>query len=295
MAIRGEMMVLELGGELPGPPEPRRSHRSAATGQQRAGRVLLYERVAQFVEQIIADRDLRPGDLLPSYAELAEQAGVSLITVRRALDELERAGRVRRHQGLGTFVARQPSPPDPARADSLLGILATSAWPAARCRSRIVSLQQGHPSEQLCHALGVSEDSLVWQFRRVWRYDDEPAVLGSAVIPVALAAGLDRLVDRYDAPLHELLATEYGLVEQYAEYCLQLATPTGEEVELLGLPARSPAIRVRGLSADAAGVPFGCYQQLFPASRFAFALAGRAVRRLVPVPTRWDWEIAPLS
>ncbi|MHB1431362.1 MAG: GntR family transcriptional regulator [Streptosporangiaceae bacterium] len=292
--MRGEIMVLELGGALPGPPEPRRSHRAAAADQQRPGRVLLYERVVQFVEQIIADRDLRPGDLLPSYTELAEQAGVSLITVRRALDELERAGRVRRHQGLGTFVARQPPPPDPGRADSLFGALAASGMPAARRRSRVVNLQQGHPSEQLCRALGVSGDSLVWRFRRIWLYDDEPAVLSSAVIPVALATGLDRLVDRYDSPLHELLATEYSLVDQYAEHCLQLATPTGEEVELLGLPPRGPVIRVRGLSADAAGVPFGCYQQLFPASRFAFAMAGRAVRRLVPVPTRWDWEVRPL-
>ncbi len=288
-------MVLELGGELPGPPESRHSRRGAVTGQQRAGRVLLYERVVQFVEQIIADRGLQPGDLLPSYTELAEQAGVSLITVRRALDELERAGRVRRHQGLGTFVARQPSPPDPARADRLLGVLATSGISAGRRRSRIVSLQQGRPSEQLCHALGVSGDSLVWRFRRVWLYDDEPAVVSSAVIPVALATGLDRLIDRYDAPLHELLATEYSLVDQYTEQCVQLASPTAEELGLLGLPPRSPAIRVRGLSADAAGVPFGCYQQLFPATRFAFAMAGRAVRRLVPVPTRWDWEVTPLS
>jgi DNA-binding GntR family transcriptional regulator len=288
-------MVLELGGDLPGPSAPRYSHRGAATVRQRAGRVLLYERVVQFVEQIIADRGLQPGDLLPSYTELAEQAGVSLITVRRALDELERAGRVRRHQGLGTFVARQPSPPDPARADSLLGALTSGGMPTGRRRSRIVSLEQGHPSEQLGRALGVGGDSLVWRFRRVWLYDDEPAVLSSAVIPVPLAAGLDRLVDRYEAPLHELLATEYSLIDQYAEQCVQLASPTAEELGLLGLPPRMPTILVRGLSADAAGVPFGCYQQLFPARRFAFTIAGRTVRGLVPVPPRWDWEVTPPS
>ena len=59
-----------------------------------------------YVEQLVAERGLVPGDLLPTYAELAASVGVSLITVRRALDELERAGRVRRHQGLGTFLAR---------------------------------------------------------------------------------------------------------------------------------------------------------------------------------------------
>ena len=89
-------MVFDLGGSPHGQGEP--GPRAAPPRLPRAA--LLYERVVDLVEQLIADRGLRPGDMLPTYTELAEQAGVSLITVRRALDELERAGRVRRHQGL---------------------------------------------------------------------------------------------------------------------------------------------------------------------------------------------------
>src|SRR5215469_11940343 len=99
-------MVLELGGSAPAQPVPARAgrtHRSdrrttVTAGLDESG--LLYERVVALVERLIADRGMAPGDRLPSYGELAELAGVSLITVRRALDELERAGRVRRHQGL---------------------------------------------------------------------------------------------------------------------------------------------------------------------------------------------------
>src|ERR1700757_5285584 len=105
-------MVLDLGGSAPGPPE--KGSRQSVPRHPRAA--LLYERVVDLVEQLISDRGLRPGDMLPSYTELADQAGVSLITVRRALDELERAGRVRRHQGLGTFVARARIVTEPTRA-----------------------------------------------------------------------------------------------------------------------------------------------------------------------------------
>src|ERR1700723_1311611 len=106
-------MVLDLGGSRPARP-------AAAPGR---GSGLLYERVVAYVEDLVTERGLVPGDLLPTYADLAASVGVSLITVRRALDELERAGKVRRHQGLGTFLARPRIIADPGRAGSLLGTL----------------------------------------------------------------------------------------------------------------------------------------------------------------------------
>jgi GntR family transcriptional regulator len=42
---------------------------------------------------------------LPSLRTLAEELQVSLITVKRAYEELERAGVIYRRQGLGTFIA----------------------------------------------------------------------------------------------------------------------------------------------------------------------------------------------
>src|ERR1035438_4918721 len=103
-------MVLDLGGSRarPAAPGPRGSR-------------LLYEQVVAYVEKLVAERGLVPGDMLPTHAELAATVGVSLITVRRALDELERAGRVRRHQGLGTFLARPPIRPQPATTSGLPG------------------------------------------------------------------------------------------------------------------------------------------------------------------------------
>src|SRR5690348_10036467 len=45
-----------------------------------------------------------PGDQLPPERELARRYGCSLITVRRALTDLTRDGRLKRRQGQGTFV-----------------------------------------------------------------------------------------------------------------------------------------------------------------------------------------------
>lgn len=63
---------------------------------------------AQIVEQIVAKvmaREWKAGDPLPSIRELAGSSQVSVITVKRAYLELERAGVIVTRQGKGSFVA----------------------------------------------------------------------------------------------------------------------------------------------------------------------------------------------
>ncbi|NUM52713.1 MAG: GntR family transcriptional regulator [Candidatus Hydrogenedentes bacterium] len=57
------------------------------------------------VKREVAEGRLLPGAALPSFRALAEDLLVSVITVKRAYEELEREGIIYRKQGLGTFVA----------------------------------------------------------------------------------------------------------------------------------------------------------------------------------------------
>lgn len=62
----------------------------------------------QIIEQIrhrVAVGDWRPGEEIPSIRALAASTRVSVITVKRAYLELERAGVITTRQGRGTFVA----------------------------------------------------------------------------------------------------------------------------------------------------------------------------------------------
>ncbi len=65
----------------------------------------LYERVRQAIAASIADGTYAPGDRLPSEARLADELGVNRLTVRRAIEELARAGAVESRQGSGTYVS----------------------------------------------------------------------------------------------------------------------------------------------------------------------------------------------
>ena len=65
----------------------------------------LYQQIVDAVKREIGAGRLAPASALPSFRVLAEELLVSVITVKRAYEELEREGIIYRRQGLGTFVA----------------------------------------------------------------------------------------------------------------------------------------------------------------------------------------------
>lgn len=75
----------------------------------------LYQQIVDGIKREVLANRLSAGAALPSYRVLAEQLLVSLITVKRAYEELEREGITYSRQGLGTFVAARGN--DRTRAD----------------------------------------------------------------------------------------------------------------------------------------------------------------------------------
>lgn len=67
----------------------------------------LYQQIVDRLKREVSEGRLKPGEPLPSFRQLAEDLLVSVITVKRAYEELEREGIIFRRQGLGTFVAEQ--------------------------------------------------------------------------------------------------------------------------------------------------------------------------------------------
>ena len=64
----------------------------------------LYCKLAEKLEEKIDDGTYKPGDKIPSERELCDLYNVSRMTVRLAIDELERLGKIEKVQGKGTFV-----------------------------------------------------------------------------------------------------------------------------------------------------------------------------------------------
>ncbi len=81
------------------------SHPHNGLSKNRKTSIPLYVRIESLVRNRIMNGQLQPGDKLPTEEELVKQFGVSQITIRNALSNLERDGLVVRNRAKGTFVA----------------------------------------------------------------------------------------------------------------------------------------------------------------------------------------------
>lgn len=68
-----------------------------------------YAAIKQSISDAVRDGSLKPGDRVPSEAELVEKFDVSRMTANRALRELQSAGVIVRRAGSGSFIA-EPKP-----------------------------------------------------------------------------------------------------------------------------------------------------------------------------------------
>ncbi|BBY58312.1 GntR family transcriptional regulator [Mycolicibacterium sarraceniae] len=262
------------------------------------GRTLRYQHVYDLVVSLIEHEGLREGDQLPSTAELAEMAGVSVISVRRALDELTHNGKITRHQGVGIFVAPQRMLSEPSRPGALLETFkgqGENVQDEVQLDTELVSMVVGLPNGKHATALSIDAGQPVWEICRVRRMGGVPKVLETAVLPLTLVPALDEQRLAAGESLYGYLAERYGFTDEFVEQVFEVDQPNSLERNHLRLSSKDHVVRIRGVSVDAAGVAFDSFQQTYPAREFVFYISGASGRRLMEPDPSGSWSVRPLG
>lgn len=164
----------------------RREQASTGTGSRK----LRYEMAYDLVLEHIASHKLKPGDRLPTAAELVKLCGVSMISVRHALSKLESEGKVRRHQGVGTFVAGGRIMSEPSRSGEMLLTL-TESDQKLDLSTEVIHIGIGLPSDAVVKALSIENGQPVWEVFRRRCMKSHPVILEQAILPLSLVPHLD--------------------------------------------------------------------------------------------------------
>ena len=69
----------------------------------------IYEQITDQIKEMVISGTLKEGEPLPSMRNLAQQLRISIITTKRAYEELEKEGFIESFTGKGSFVSRQNS------------------------------------------------------------------------------------------------------------------------------------------------------------------------------------------
>ena len=224
-----------------------RLSRSGEGGQ----RIPLYQQLKEFVTDKIDRGEWQPGHRLPSENELANEFGVSRLTVRQALQLLQSQGLVERAQGRGTFVGR------PKVAHDLLSIYTTKADIQRNAGQApqlgLFELKQVETTAGVQAHLKLEPGSKVYQLRRSLRADSEPLMLINSWLPVSLFPGLeDRGLNH--RTIREVVL-DYGIAATHQHKEVEVTLIGEEEAEVLGTRAGAPALLMTYVT-EHEGVPF---------------------------------------
>ncbi len=231
----------------------------------------LYEKTIAFVLQYIDEHKLAQDDQLPTEAQLASLAGVSLVTVRRALSELSAQSVVRREQGRGTFVARPRVSAETTKIGGLRNGLHLDA--RSKLQTKVLSCQARLSSDEEAKRLSVAPGASVWEVSRLRLLNKRPVIWEISVIPKILAPDLSAyLLARDKRSLYDLLDDVYGLKEAREEQVLVSRPALPREHALLELMNFEWVVEVSGVSLSSRHQPIDAFRMIFVAKSFAFRL-----------------------
>jgi len=159
--------------------------------------------------QLIHTMDFQKTTKLPPEAELADQLGVSRITIRRALSDIENAGFILRIQGRGTYI--NPSAllikVNLSPMQEFGEVIKQSGHLAS---SHLVSLTQKAANAEEAAALQIEGGAQLFRVIRLYKADGMAAILSDAVIPVSLFPALLPRAKWENHSNFELLYSEAG-------------------------------------------------------------------------------------
>ena len=206
----------------------------------------LYYQLFLRVQSDIQAGLLQAGDLLGTEKEIQQRFGVSRATVRKALDELGRHGRLRRITGRGTFVAE---PPLRVHTPHLLSFTEEMLQRGSTPAARILVFERVACPDKAAKALDCRPGERVLHLRRLRTADEQPIILVDHYLAPAIRLDREHLEQSLYATLEQTLGVR--LVEAY--HTVRAGRCSPEDAQLLGTVGGEPVLQFERLTMSGDG------------------------------------------
>lgn len=214
-------------------------------------RTPIWKSIATTLEGEIAAGQYRPGDKLPTEAELSRRFGVNRHTVRHALGDMAERGLVHSRRGAGVFVAAKPTEyPIGRRVRYHQNLTAGGQTPS----KRILRLETRLPNQAEAEALHLDDNAPVHVYEGLSLADDAPIAVFCSVFPAGRFPGLARHLE-HGGSVTEALRAE-GIAD-YTRASTRLTASLADATQALHLRIRegAPILRTESVNVDSGNQP----------------------------------------
>lgn len=201
----------------------------------------LYQQIKNLIVQGLEAGEWRPGEAIPSEAELAVRFSVSQGTVRKAVDEMAAENLLIRRQGKGTFVATHA---DPRAFFRFLRLVPLSGG-VEQSKSVPLECWRAKAGAEAARVLKLKLGDPIIIVRRVLQFSGKPVVVDEIYLPGEIFPGLslDVLKD-YQGSLYSLFESHFHVPMIRAEERIRAVAADRGTAELLGVAEGSPLLSV---------------------------------------------------
>ncbi|MFZ0501266.1 MAG: GntR family transcriptional regulator [Steroidobacteraceae bacterium] len=201
-----------------------------------------YYRLYELLSAALQDGTIPPESALPSEPQLCAQHGISRTTVRRALDRLEREGRIERRRGSGTYARLQRT-----RPRLCVELHAPSQVPTANeSRASTTTLRfDMAPVPRALRALAAEIGSTAYVLEQLLSDHGDPLSVMAAYLPEPIGRRLQRLLHG-QASLITLLA-RLGESAATARCSVGAVPADVDAARTLRVPLGSALVRIRAV------------------------------------------------
>lgn len=210
-----------------------------------------YAAIAAELRSSIESGVYSPGERLPTMRELSTQYDASMITIKRALDDLEHYGLIARRRGSGTYVKEGES--HAKMFDKLSPFPADCARHGYQVFSAIHSLCVIHPNSDEAHALQVDMEEFVYELIRTRTDHGVTLVVERTLIPLSLCPTL-RGSD-VGCSLHLFLRDRSELQVESVHQIVMATHPGKQEAHWLGVGEQEALLSIRQVAFLDNGIP----------------------------------------
>ncbi len=216
---------------------------------QRASPVPLYHQLGEILRSEILEGRLKPRERLPTEFELVARYQLSRTTVRQAISELQKEGRVTVQRGKGTFVCDGKIEPELSALTGFVeDMLALGLEPSAQ----VLSIEELRPDKQVAGQLGLGQDDRVIKIVRIRLANQEPVSYDVSFLPYEVGAKVAQ-EDLVLYPIFTLLEDKYGIPLGEAAYRIEVSLATRKIAEALGIKKGAPMLYIERTTFSAGG------------------------------------------
>ena len=232
--------------------------------------VARYYRLYELLSAALQDGTIAPESALPSEPELCARHGISRTTVRRALDRLEREGRIVRRRGSGTYA--RPQRARPRRCFELHALPEMLA--ALESRTATTTLRSSTaPVPQTLRAIASEIGATAYVLERLLSNQGEPLSLTAAYLPASIGRQVLR-PSRSQPSLIRILA-RFGEPTVAVRCYVGAVAADADAANALQVPLGSPLLRVRAVLSGAGGELRAVLQTLSRSDRLQLKVSER--------------------